>query len=226
MAVQRLHNQKRCDVVVAEIPDRDDVRMEPPPGGPRFPAEALKQLLASATGDQLGADDLDCNQAIDCRVMGAIDFAHRPRAEQCFDAIAADRPDSVHFLKEWSYERMAAPGTQSSENRLLPLCTVHFRTAGAAGGLFGPSQVCCSSSMLIAFCRLRRIRLNEADSEPISSLLSWTYSGVSSCPMLTLSAISEISATGLVTSARSKRSTMMIVTTKVPARASINQKRA
>src|SRR5580692_8427347 len=72
--------------------------------------------------------------------------------------------------------------------------------------------------MLIAFCRLRRIRLNEADSEPISSRLVWTYSGVSSCPMLTLSAISEISATGRVTSTRSKTSTMTIVTIKVPAK--------
>src|SRR3984893_12177414 len=140
MAVQRLHNQKRCDVVVAEIPDRDDVRMEPPPGGPRFPAEALKQLLASATGDQLGADDLDCNQAIDCRVMGAIDFAHRPRAEQCFDAIAADRPDSVHFLKEWSYERMAAPGTQSSENRLLPPLYSPFSNGGRGRGPLRPES--------------------------------------------------------------------------------------
>lgn len=64
---------------------------------------------------------------------------------------------------------MAAPGTQSSENcRRLVVTPFSNHGRGRAGS--GPSQV-CSSNMLIAFCKLRLIRLNEADNEPISSLL-------------------------------------------------------
>jgi hypothetical protein len=70
------------------------------------------------------------------------------------------------------------------------------------------------------------MRFKDADKEPISSLLLWTYSEVSSCPMLTLLAISEISATGFATSMRRRRSTITMVTAKVPTKASINQKSA
>src|SRR6267154_1389578 len=137
--------------------------------------------------------------------MSAIDFPHRARAEQGLDSIAADRPDSVHLFPTADWPR-SFDAKKKLQPRLLPQL--------------------CSSSMVIAFCRLRRILLNDIDSDPISSLLLRIYSGVSSCPMLTLSAISEISATGLATSARNKKSTMMMVTTNVPARATINQNRA
>src|SRR6266481_7727816 len=62
--------------------------------------------------------------------------------------------------------------------------------------LFHPNFQLCSSSIFIAFCRLRRMRLNDIDNDPTSSLVLRTYSGVSRFPMLTLFAISEISTTG------------------------------
>src|SRR5580704_6001221 len=125
LALHQLHDQKRHAVVVTEIPDRDDVRVEPPSGGPRFPPEALEQLLASAAGDQFGTHYLDCDQAIDCRVVGAIDFAHRPGTEQCFDAIAADRPDSIHL----SGLKLSWPA-EPKFSFALPACSSH--SAGCA----------------------------------------------------------------------------------------------
>ena len=74
----------------------------------------------------------------------------------------------------------------------------------------------------MAFCRLRRMRLNDAASEPISSLLSRTSSGVSNWPRLTLLAMSEISSTGFTTIARTKRSTRTMTTRKIPASTNMN----
>src|SRR5712671_765133 len=57
----------------------------------------------------------------------------------------------------------------------------------------------CISSIFKDSCRLRRILLKEAVSEPISSLLLLTSSGVLSFPKLTSLAMLDISLTGFTT---------------------------
>src|SRR3546814_10871678 len=70
---------------------------------------------------------------------------------------------------------------------------VHERPARQPGRAF---QV---SSMRIAFSRLRRMRLNDADSDAISSLPVRSYSGPSICPLLPWLATSAMFSHGLIT---------------------------
>ena len=96
-SVHKLHCEKWRPIIVAKVPDRDDVRMETTAGGSCFSPKALQPLLGAASGYQFGPQNLDRNQAIDDRVIGAINFSHRTRADQPLDAIAADRLTGFHF---------------------------------------------------------------------------------------------------------------------------------
>ena len=78
--IHEFHCQERIAVVKRKVIDGDDVGMQAPPGRARLSPEAVDVVLTLGSVQQVGADELDRDNAVDLRVMGAIDDAHRSPA--------------------------------------------------------------------------------------------------------------------------------------------------
>ena len=76
--------------VLAEIVDRDDVRMVEPPGRLRFAAEARDHGLGVLAGELIGADRLQRDDALDHRIVAFVDDAHRAAPDLAPDLVFAE----------------------------------------------------------------------------------------------------------------------------------------
>ena len=97
---QELADQERSAVGVADVVDRQQVRMIEHPGCARFLLEALHPL---AIAHRDGGENLDGNITAQARVPGAVDGAHTSFAEPRHDPV---RPHHGVLLKE--HESMVA----------------------------------------------------------------------------------------------------------------------
>ena len=87
---EELHDEVQLTVGrLAEVDDRDGVRMVQPAGGARLGDEAGGGVLLA---DQVRVDDLDRDGAREIRLFGPINAAHSADADQLHDQVAAGEP--------------------------------------------------------------------------------------------------------------------------------------
>ena len=87
-ALEELHREIRLTLVLAEVVNRDDVRVRELAGGARLADEPLARL--GVPFNRRG-DDLQRHHTLDERVEGAVDHPHTALAELLENLITADR---------------------------------------------------------------------------------------------------------------------------------------
>jgi hypothetical protein len=97
LAVDELHDDVRAGRLLAEVEDRDDVRVAQRRGGAGLVAEAGQEVRVTT---ELGAQQLDRDVAIQLGVARPVDRRHAALSEELHEAIAAaqDAPDLGHGL--------------------------------------------------------------------------------------------------------------------------------
>ena len=90
--LEQLHRQVSEVALLAEIVGRDDVRMRELAGGLGLLEKALVVILA-ALGVVAQDDGLQRDDAVEVRVLGAVDDPHRAATELAEDPVAADPRD-------------------------------------------------------------------------------------------------------------------------------------
>ena len=82
------HGEKEQAVLISRLVDGDDVRMVERGRDLRLAEEALAEALVLG---ELGRDDLERDLAPETLLLGTVDGAHPPSADERFDLIAGDR---------------------------------------------------------------------------------------------------------------------------------------
>ena len=88
-ALEQLHREVRDAVVLAEVVGGDDVRMVELARGLGLEQEALL-VLRAPVGVLVQDDGLQRDHAVEVRILGLVDDAHRAAAELAEDLVAAD----------------------------------------------------------------------------------------------------------------------------------------
>ena len=84
--LDELHHDEGLSVFLAEVVDRDDVGMLQAPSGASF---LEKSALYVVVADNV--EELDGDQAIDGRILGAIDVSHAAATKFVDDGVPANR---------------------------------------------------------------------------------------------------------------------------------------
>src|SRR5579862_9658051 len=87
-AAQERHQEIDDIVILAEIHDRTDVRVDQMSCGFGFPTKALAHLGLTS---EMRVEDLDDQRPPELNVLGVIDMCHAARAEPMNDAVAVPR---------------------------------------------------------------------------------------------------------------------------------------
>src|SRR5262245_338876 len=84
LALERLHDDEGCPLVLADIEDGADSRMAQRAGGARLDPKAIERLTIL---DGVGGEKLQRDLAAEPLVLGEIDDAHAARTEGAQDTI-------------------------------------------------------------------------------------------------------------------------------------------
>ena len=100
VALDVLHGDEVAGLVLAHVKDGDDPGMLQPAGRLGLAAEAKAHLLGLARGQRVELEDgLDCDAAIDLRIVGEIDHAHGAAAYLAADLVPADGSGDLHEFR-------------------------------------------------------------------------------------------------------------------------------
>ena len=88
VALDVAHGEEEDAVLLSRLVDGDDVRVVERGRDPRLAQEALAEALVLG---ELGGDHLEGDLAPEPRLLGAIDRAHSPSADEGLDPVAGDR---------------------------------------------------------------------------------------------------------------------------------------
>ena len=99
VALDELHGDEDLLFPLADVVNRDDVRMRDPRHRPYLAHQARLRLLRPFAQRELGPDDLDRDIAIELRVARAVHHAHPTAADRLDDLVAPDALPSSHRLR-------------------------------------------------------------------------------------------------------------------------------
>ena len=97
-AVDELHGDEPDAVFLTKVVDGNDVGMGKAPCRLRFSAKARDDVPRVLPGELICADSLECNAALDQRIIAFIDDAHRTPAKLASDLVLAEPVDLCHGL--------------------------------------------------------------------------------------------------------------------------------
>jgi len=138
LALDELHHQVELIPFGADVVDRDHVGVLEAGGDARLALEARQDLFAIVAGGHRRDDRLDGDRAVELRIDGAIDGAHRSTAKLADDTVPTDRRGDLglHSMDSIRGGRQLPlatrrPGMRSSDCS-IPVTPFRKRTGRAA----------------------------------------------------------------------------------------------
>ncbi len=106
-ALHELHGEEVRALVLADVVDRDDVRMVQGRGGARFGLETAYEL---GVRGEACAEDFDGDAAVEARLYGEVDLAHSAATDALLEAEAGDRRERGRLGRDGFGERCGGRG--------------------------------------------------------------------------------------------------------------------